>query len=51
MLITATDTAGNSTSISRTVIYNTTAPKFKSIAISPNPAFAGKTYTISVEVE
>ena len=51
VLITATDTAGNSTSISRTVIYNTTAPKFKSIAISPNPAFAGKTYTISVEVE
>ncbi len=51
IIVTATDSAGKSTSVTRTVIYNTTAPKIISVNISPNPAFAGKTYTISVEVE
>lgn len=51
IIITATDRAGKVTSVTRKVIFNTTAPKFKSVTISPNPVNAGTLYTISVEVE
>lgn len=50
IVITATDSAGKATSVTKTVIYNTTAPVFRSVTISPNPVNAGNTYTISVEV-
>lgn len=51
IVVTATDSAGKTTSVTRTVIYNTTAPVIKSVVINPSHVNAGNTYTISVEVE
>ncbi len=51
IVITATDAAGKYSAITRTVNVNTTLPEFKSVVIEPNPVDAGKTYTITVEVE
>lgn len=48
--IVATDAAGKSTTVTRTVTLDTGAPVFRSITINPNPVDAGKTYIISVEV-
>lgn len=48
--ITATDQAGKSTTITRTVILDMVAPVFNSITITPNPVDAGKTFIISVDV-
>ena len=48
--VTATDSAGKSTSITRTVTLDTGAPVIHSVTISPNPVDAGQTYVISVEV-
>ncbi len=49
--ITATDSAGKISTVTRTVILKTSAPLFKSVTITPNPVNSGNTYTISVEVE
>lgn len=46
----ATDAAGKSTTVNRTVILDTGAPVFHSVTITPNPVDAGNTYIISVEV-
>lgn len=46
----ATDEAGNTTTITRTVTLDTTAPVIKSVTLTPNPVDAGKTFIISVEV-
>lgn len=48
--IVATDSAGKSTTVTRTVTLDTVAPVIKSVTITPNPVDAGKTYIISVEV-
>ena len=48
--IVATNPAGVTTTVTRTVIYDITAPVFQSIVINPNPATTGNTYTITVEV-
>lgn len=48
--IVATDSAGKSTTVTRTVTLDTVAPTIRSITITPNPVDAGKTYVISVEV-
>lgn len=48
--IVATDSAGKSTTVTRTVTLDTVAPTIKSVTITPNPVDAGKTYLISVEV-
>ena len=48
--IVATDSAGKSTTVTRTVILDTVAPTIKSVTLTPNPVDAGKTYVISVEV-
>jgi hypothetical protein len=48
--IVATDSAGKSTTVTRTVTLDTTAPTIKSVTITPNPVDAGKTFIISVEV-
>lgn len=48
--VVATDSAGKSTTVTRTVKLDTTAPTFKSVVITPNPVDCGKTFTISVEV-
>ena len=48
--IVATDSAGKSSTVTRTVTLDTTAPTIKSVTLTPNPGDAGKTYVISVEV-
>ena len=48
--VVATDSAGKSTTVTRTVTLDTVSPTIKSVAITPNPVDAGKTYIISVEV-
>lgn len=49
--IVATDAAGKSTTVTRTVTLDTGAPQFLSVSINPNPVDAGNTYVISVSVE
>ena len=51
IVITATDTAGKTTSVTRTVILDTSVPKIVSASINPNPADAGATVVISVVIE
>lgn len=46
--ITATDAAGKSTVVTRTVTYSITAPVITSVTLVPNPVDGGTTYTISV---
>ena len=46
----ATDGAGKTTTVTRTVTLNTSAPVIQSVTITPNPVDAGKTFIISVEV-
>lgn len=48
--ITATDKAGKTTTVTRTVTINTTAPEISDIIVEPNPASAGGGYTISVKI-
>lgn len=48
--ITATDSAGLTTTVTRTVILDTAAPQIVSISIQPNPSDVGGSYTIAVEV-
>jgi len=46
----ATDLAGQSTTVTRTVTLDTSAPVITNISITPNPVDAGQTYIITVEV-
>lgn len=46
----ATNEAGITTTVKRTVKLDTKAPVIKSVSITPNPVDAGATYIISVEV-
>jgi len=48
--VVATDSAGKSTTVTRTVTLDTSAPVITSISITPNPVDAGETYIITVEV-
>lgn len=48
--ITATDAAGKSSSVTRTVKLDTSVPKVVSATITPNPVDAGATMIISVEI-
>jgi hypothetical protein len=48
---TAKDSAGKTTTITRTVELDTTAPTIKSITLTPNPVDAGATYVVTVVVE
>lgn len=48
LLITATDSAGLTTQISRTVTLDTTPPTISLIELVPNPVDAGATYLIKV---
>lgn len=50
IVVVSTDSAGKTSTVSRTVTLDTTPPTIKSIVISPNPVDAGKTFTITVEV-
>ncbi len=46
----ATDAAGKTTTVTRTVVLDQTAPTISAISINPNPVNAGSSYTISVTV-
>lgn len=48
--VTATDSAGKTTTVTRTVVLDTTAPVIVSVTATPNPVDAGKTCLIAVEV-
>lgn len=50
IVITATDSAGKRTEITRTVTLNTSAPIISKITLNPNPVDAGKTFIIAVTV-
>lgn len=50
IVITATDSAGKSASVTRHVTLDTGAPVFQSIELVPNPVDAGQTYIIRVKV-
>ena len=47
----ATDTSGRTTTIVRHVNVDTSLPVIVSVSITPNPADAGATYVLSVEVQ
>ena len=51
IVITATDSAGKTSSVTRTVTLDTTKPVIKSAAITPNPVDTGASMVISVVVE
>lgn len=51
LVITARDSAGKSTSVTRTVTLSTALPRILSVELAPNPVDAGQTVTISVVVE
>lgn len=48
--VTATDAAGKTSVVSRTVTLDTSVPKVVSASITPNPVDAGATMIISVEI-
>ena len=48
--VVSTDSAGTSSTVTRTVTLDQVAPVIRSVTITPNPVDAGKTYVISVEV-
>ena len=50
IVITAKDGAGKTSTVTKQVVLDQTAPVIQSVTISPNPVNAGATYTISVEV-
>ena len=48
--VVATDGMGKSSTVTRKVILDTTAPVFSEVSIAPNPVDAGATYIITVKV-
>lgn len=50
IIVTATDAAGKSSSVTRNVTLDTSIPQIISATITPNPVDAGQTMLISVEV-
>ena len=50
IVVTATDEAGKSSSVTRNVTLDTSVPQIVSATITPNPVDAGQTMLISVEV-
>lgn len=48
--IVSTDSAGKSTTVTRTVTLDTAAPVISAVTITPNPVDTGKTFTISVTI-
>ena len=50
IIVVAKDSAGKTTTVTRTVTLDTTAPTIKSVKITPNPIDCGKTFVIGVEV-
>lgn len=50
IVVTATDAAGKTSTVTRTVTINTAAPKFTKVELVPNPVDAGATFVIKVTV-
>lgn len=50
IVITATDKAGKVTTITRTIILDTSSPVVASVNITPNPVNVGGSYTVTVTV-
>lgn len=50
IVITSTNLAGVDSSITRKVVYDTTAPVVTAVTITPNPVDAGSTYVISLTI-
>ena len=50
IVVTATDAAGKSSSVTRTVTLDTSVPMIQSAAVTPNPVDAGATMLISVVI-
>lgn len=50
IVVTATDKAGKSSSLTRSVILDTVAPTISGITVAPNPVNVGQSYTITVDV-
>lgn len=50
IVVTATDKAGKVTTITRTIILDTSAPVVASVSITPNPVNVGGSYTVTVTV-
>lgn len=50
IVVTATDAAGKTSSVTRTVTLDTSVPKVVSATITPNPVDAGATMIISAEI-
>lgn len=50
VVVTATDAAGKTSSVTRNVTLDTSVPKVVSASITPNPVDAGATMVISVEI-
>ena len=50
IVVTATDNAGNSTSVSRSIYFDTATPVISSVTMVPNPVDNGQTYLITVVV-
>ncbi|MDD3251930.1 MAG: Ig-like domain-containing protein [Lachnospiraceae bacterium] len=50
IIVVSTDSAGKSSTVTRTVTLDQVAPVIKNATITPNPVDAGKTCVISVEV-
>lgn len=51
IVVTATDAAGQTASVTRTVTLDTSTPSITAATITPNPVDAGKTMVISVTIE
>ena len=49
--VTATDRAGKSTTVARTVMLDTSVPVIKSAVVTPNPANTNQSVIITVEIE
>ena len=50
IVVTATDLAGKVTTVTRTVILDTSAPVIASVSIVPNPVNIGENYTVTISV-
>ena len=51
IVVTATDLAGKTTTITRTIILDSSSPVIASVNITPNPVNVGGSYTVTVTVE
>ena len=51
IVVTATDLAGKVTTITRTIILDTSSPVIASVEITPNPVNVGASYTVTIKVQ